>query len=482
MALKGCLRRIKPLEILTDEQLESIYAGTLVCLERTGVRIEHDKGLKLLSDNGCEVDAKNRRARIPSHLTEECIRKCPSNFYVRSRDAKHDLMMGGNTTYFASFPGMRIIDLDNWLPRTAKMQEQYDACKTLDALDYNHFQSYGPYFDIEGVPPCMLEPVSFASRLRHSTKITVSGYANDSELFNIKMAKAAGTEAFAWFAASPPLTIHGEAVEAAFRFVNSGFVIGLGSGGMYGGTAPATIAGSTITNNAELLAALVLVQLVKPGTRVVAVDFNFPLDMRTGTPAFGAVESALHNAIFNQIWRSLGIPTFGCAGGLSSAKPIDFQCGYEKAMSALINGLSGANMIQLHGGAYGELAWHPALAVLDDDIAGWIGRVLEGVEVADETLALDIIDEVGPIPGHYLNKPHTLKWWRKEQFVPKSADRLSYPEWLKKGKRDALALAKERLKEIMVTHDPTPMPEDRSKEIDEILQEAKKHYEKKGFI
>jgi len=149
---------------------------------------------------------------------------------------------------------------------------------------------------------------------------------------------------------------------------------------------------------------------------------------------------------------------------------------------ALTAALSGANIIQLHGGIYGEIAYHPVQSILDDDIAGMIGRFIEGVEVNDETLAIDLIEEVGPIPGFYLNKEHTRKWWKKEQFVPRTADRLTYPEWIRTGKKDCISYAKERMEEILTTHKPKPLTDSQEKEIEKILEEARKYYKKKGKL
>ena len=102
--------------------------------------------------------------------------------------------------------------------------------------------------------------------------------------------------------------------------------------------------------------------------------------------------------------------------------------------------------------------------------------------MTEETLALDLINEVGPIPGHYLNRDHTRRLWKKEQFIPKVADRTSYPEWIEKGKQDALELAKKRVKEILDTHVPMPLSKDQDKEIEKILEEAREYYKKKGLM
>jgi len=231
------------------------------------------------------------------------------------------------------------------------------------------------------------------------------------------------------------------------------------------------------------LAGLVLTQLIKPGTRIIVADFTFPQNMITGAPVFGAAGIGLHHAVFNQIWRKYGVPAWGSGGaGLSSSKKIDFQCAYEKSMLALMSAVSGANLISLHGCVHGEVSWSPVQAILDDDIAGWIGRILRNVEVTDETLALDLIHEVGPIPGFYLDKEHTRNWWKKEQFVPKAADRLSYPEWKNIGKKSCLDYAKKRMEEILATHKPMPLTSNQEEEIERILEEARSHYKKKGIM
>ena len=143
-------------------------------------------------------------------------------------------------------------------------------------------------------------------------------------------------------------------------------------------------------------------------------------------------------------------PTGNSTVGFINAKLPDFQSGYEKALGAIISALSGGNLLQLHGGVMGELSAHPVQAVLDEDIAGIVGKFISGVEVNEETIAFDLIKKVGPVPGHYLSTKHTRKWWKIAQFMPKSADRTSnYKEWESRGKKTTIDLAKERVTEIL---------------------------------
>ena len=482
--LKGFVRNIAPMEILSKEQIESLHAATLDVLWNTGIRIEHKKALSLLEENGCKVDHDHMRVKFPARLVEDCLRKCPGSFRVASRDSQYDLLIGANRTYMMTFPGMQALDKDNWEPRVATRKENYDGVTIIDALENVHSMSpYFPYFGFESVPSVMGIPECLAANLRNSTKISMCGYGNNCESYCINMAKASEQEIIGMCLAAPPLTYFSEAIESLFRYVESGLPILFGGGQVFGGTAPATIAGATVTNNAELIAPLVLAQIIRPGTRVIAAEFAFPQNMKNGAPDFGSIGISLHSAVFNQIWRKYEVPVADCNPGPSSSKMIDFQCGYEKTAALFTAALSGANIIQFHGGLYGELSWHPLQAILDDDVAGKIGRLIQGITVDDETKALDLIDQTGPVPGHYLNTKHTREWWKREQFIAKAADRMTYPEWLETGKKSCLDLSHQIMENILATHRVSrPLTPSQEEEVDKILQEARDYYRSSGLI
>jgi trimethylamine--corrinoid protein Co-methyltransferase len=480
MINKGFKRSFKPLEILTEEQVERINRGTLKILRDTGVTFNSEKALKMFSKNGCNVDFENKRVRFPTEVIEKCVRMCPAIFNCKARDPSNDLQIGGDTVYFTPFSGMQTVDLDTWEPRLPTRKEYYDFIKVLDALDNLHWLWGYPYFGFEGLPPVMRIPESVAGKIRNSTKFQLVANNKEADIFAINMAKAIGVEIMGVVAISPPLTYYEDQIESAFRCVEADFPILIASGCIYGSTAPATIAGATVTTNAELLAGIALIQLKKPGARVLVQDFTFPQNMRTGLPAFGDIGSSLHHAVFNQIWRKYDLPINNASIG--NSKLPDFQICYEKIIPCLIDALSGAHVTLLHGGVSAEITAHPVLAVLDDDVAGMIGRFIEGVELNDETLAIDLISDVGPIPGIFLNKEHTRKWWEKEQYITKAADRQSYDEWKRFGKKNALDYAKEIMEEIIATHRPDPLTENQEKDIEMILEDARKYYRKKGMM
>ena len=481
--LKGFTRRFKPIDLLTDEEMEAIHRGALYVLEKTGVRIEHDGALKLYSRGGCRVDYDQQRVKIPPGLAEACLRMCPSSYTIKARDPDRDLVVGGNTVHFMQGMGMRYVDLDSWETRPATADEHREAMIVADALDNLQLaDAVFFYMERQGIPPVMVMLENLASGLRHSSKAEHFGYQSDCEIFAIKMAQSLGVTLNCEVDTAFPLTIYGGAIEAALRYVEAGMPIMPCMGITMGAEGPVTNASAMVLAVAMVMAWVVLVQLFKPGAPLVIEHGLKPMDMQRGSPRYGSAGHALTTATMNQMLRRYRIPSCPSAGFTSLSKKIDYQCGYEKATGALVSALSGGNLLIFQGGSSVELLYHPVLAILDDDVAGWIGRFLEGVTVTDESMAIDLINQVGPIPGHYLSAAHTREWWRKEQFLPKAADLEAYPVWVRSGKRDALALAKERMDRILATHEPMPLTPAQDQAIEDILDEARGYYRNKQLI
>jgi trimethylamine--corrinoid protein Co-methyltransferase len=482
MSLEGFNRRFSPLDILSAEQIEAIHKGIIEVLWVTGMQVDHDRALKLFAQHDCKVDFEGRRVRIPPALVEECLRRAPSTFYAKAKDSSNSLMLGGDTVYFGAVPGGYTVDLDTWEPRIATRKENYDGVRVLEALPNLHlFTPYTPYFTFEGVPPCMGMIESLAARIRISTKCQCENSTNDSEIFTIQMAQAVGIDLLGFCVVSSPLTIWGYAAESAFRLAQAGFPIRTCSGSILGASSPVTIAGSLITGCAELIAVVVLTQLIKPGTHVLVKDMILPENMKTGAPIFGSVETVLHNAAFNEIFRNYGIPR-AMTYCVRSSKSPDYQSGYEKTTNALMAAITGANYTETHGSVSSEITHHPVQAILDDDLAGMIGRYIEGITVNSETMAVPVIEEVGPIPGHFLSTEHTRQWWRQEIYLPAVTDRLTYSEWMKTGKKQALDYAKEKMQEILATERPKPLTPSEEEDIERILEEARQYYKKRDLI
>jgi trimethylamine--corrinoid protein Co-methyltransferase len=481
---KGFKRNFEPIRILRENQVEQIHQASLNVLSEVGFKFESDKALKLLEENGCKVDFNSKIAKIPSNLVEECIRKTPSSFTLRARDPKLSISVGGNTIYFMNSAGARYTDIDTGEVSMPTLEQNNIGVLVSDALDsVNVFPSYTPYFEIEGVPPVMSCPVSCASRHRFSSKPSRGAQPTYTYIWETKIAQAVGAQLFGCVEGAAPLSLSEDAIEAAYVYLNAGFPIYIASGSIMGGSHPITIAGASVSHNAELLAIIVLLQCIKPGCGVIANNFVSSMNMATGDISFGTAAIALHQMAYNQIWHDLyKIPVNNTGSAFSNSKIVDYQLGAEKLPLAMCSALSGANMIVLHGGVTAELAYNPILAIIDDDVANTIGRIVESFDVNDSTIGLDTIMDVGVSPGTFLNTKQTRNFWKTENYATRVFDKLSYKEWVEGGKKTVLKKAKERYEEIISTHKPLPLTPEQDQAITDILNEATEFYKKKGLL
>jgi trimethylamine--corrinoid protein Co-methyltransferase len=187
----------------------------------------------------------------------------------------------------------------------------------------------------------------------------------------------------------------------------------------------------------------------------------------------GAVEVGIMAVGIAQVWRSYNIPT-GVFFPMTDSKLPDEQAAYEKYLQLLLCSLAGINYIMPCGGLENEGAQSIAQLVIDNEVCGMVGRILDGINVTEETLAIDLIKEVGPIPGNYLKKQHTRDWWKKERYLSKLSTREPYEKWLSSGAKDVVKRALEIGKEIIKTHKPPGLSKELNEKLDEILKIAEK--------
>ena len=480
---KGFKRNFEPIKILTDSQVDHLHSSTLQVLDEIGFKYESDKALKVLEKRGCRVDHETKTARIPPDIVEWAIRETPSSFMVRARDSEKSIRLGGNTVYFMNSAGARYADVDTGEVTMPTLEQNNEAVIVSDALDSIHcFPSYTPYFEIKGVPPVMSCPTSCAQRMRYSTKPSRGAQPTDSFIWETQLAQAVGAQLMGCVEGAAPLSLAEDPCNAAFYYLEAGFPIYIASGSLMGASHPITIAGATVSHNAELLAIIVLLQCIKPGSGVIANNAVFATNMHTGDLNFGTAANALHQMAYNQIWHDFyKIPINNTGSAFSNSKMIDYQTAAEKLPVAMCSALSGANLIVLHGGITGELAYNPILAVIDDDVAKTIGRIVEGFDISDDLIGLDIIKKVGT-GGTFLNTKQTRTLWQTEDYMPKVYDKTAYQEWVNTGKKTVIELARERMEEILATHKPDPLTDQQEKDVENILKEATGYYKKKGLI
>ncbi len=476
MGRRGVEPVIAPVEMLSADQAEQVHRATLRVLERTGVKMEHPEALKLLGRHGCTVDGESMLVKFPPELVEECLKLVPQRYTVTAALEEHALEFSTERLYFTHTSGMQSVDLETMEQKVPDKGEYIEAIRVLDALETIDMLGCYPYFGFEGTESKMEIPAGVALNLTYCGKHQAAACSNDSELFTFQMAEAAGQEVSATIGSSPPLTWGEKAIESAFRIAKAGYPLSTVDGAMMGGTGPATPIGSVVMSNAEQMAMIVLTQLLSPGHRMLIGHFSAPLNMRTGSPAFGQIGASISNTLFNQMWRRYRIPFSNGSPGYVNAKTIDYQAGYEKGIAGILSGLSGASLMLFHFGVSSEVSAHPLQAVLDDDVARMIARFLRGEEISEETIAEELINEVGPIPGHYLSRPHTMKWFRREQCIPKSADTLTYADWIEKGKKTARDYALERMQAILAAPEKIYLSSGQLADIEKILEDARRYY------
>lgn len=242
---------------------------------------------------------------------------------------------------------------------------------------------------------------------------------------------------------------------------------------MAGATGPATLTGLLTQQNAEVLSGIVISQLVNLGTPVMYGNVSSIMDIKTGIIALGAIEAGLINLAWAQMSRYYGIPCRGTAGNTDS-KISDVQSGYEKALGLLLVALGGTDFVfDAAGSVNSSLAFSYEQMVIDSEILGMVLRAIEGIEVSKGTLAVDLIGEAGP-GGHYLSKKHTLEWFRKEHFIPKISDRNPREKWENAGSKDLRVVARERVKDILDSHQPESLDDDVREELEKIVKEVQK--------
>jgi trimethylamine--corrinoid protein Co-methyltransferase len=481
MTLPGFIVR-NPIDVLEPADLARIQTAVLDVLEHTGMVFQHDEALSLFEEAGCNVDREQQRVRFPARLVERYLSSCPSSFTLEGRDPEPAIRLGHQHCYTSTFPGKNHLDLETMEIREPTEQELLDGWRVLDALDGCHSPGYGwgSMQPVEGFEEYHNSPSGYAYFYALVAEATgkagtqrMGGVAG-SHLWTMKIAETAEVTPLGSPAASPPLTYYKDATDIILDFAKAGHPIKPVSGLAAGASAPATLAGTLVQNCAEVTGAAVLAQIVRPGLGVIMQDYSQCLDMRTGAVIQGGIERGLLGAAWCQYWRAWGIPRTTIIS--SDSKLPDFQCAMEKTMSAMLHAMAGSNLVSFMGCVHDELSFSPVVAIMDEEAARMMGRVFAGITVDENTLAVDVIDEVGPIPGQFLETRHTRESWKAEQLLPRVVDRLPFQQWELVGKPDMLGHAKERYEELRAEHRPAPLSDEQRTEIDDLINQSLKHY------
>jgi trimethylamine--corrinoid protein Co-methyltransferase len=459
----------------------------MTLLQEVGVKIRHDGALDRLNKMGIDVDFKNQVARIREEYVKEAVRKTPSSFDYFGR--RERISVGDDVVSFADGGNpIKILDFDGAY-RTALMKDLSEFIRVYDYLDSVDF-IMGPFTPVADVREDLHHLYDFRVKLANTTKpFTHAHYTFGApealDLIEMASMISGGEDELrkrpsimGWENPLSPLGHIHEQVDAMLIFAEKGLPVLIAAAPQSGSTAPATLAGVLVQQNAENLSSIVMLQSVaESDRRAPAIYGTAPatFDQRYGTMVYGCPESALINVASSQMAKYYGLPCRGTAGTTESKLP-DMQAGYEAMMTLLMTAMGGCNIIvNAAGGALGPGIDAMSLekAVIDNELVSHVSKILSGIEVNEESLALGVTREVGP-EGHYLSHKHTLKHFTTEHPMPKISDRKPIDQWLKDGGKDARARAKEKAREILRTHHPEPLDRDLERRLDEFIARAAK--------
>jgi trimethylamine--corrinoid protein Co-methyltransferase len=470
-------------EILAEDQREDVFRAALDVLEHTGVDVYNQTALDILKAQGAVVEGV--RAWVPSHLVRRALASAPSSFKIHSREnnPQKDLVVGPDRVHYGPGPTCpNFIDPRSGERRPYVRKDATEVARVCDALPNIDFvESLGTISD---VIPELADVYEFAAMVANTGKPIVAwSYTLETcrDIHQIALAVAGGEKEFRRkpnyiFYAEPlsPLVSNREAADKLVYCAEHFIPLVYTPCPMCGGTAPATSAGILVTALCESLHGLVISQAIQPGVPFVMGGVISIMDMRHSVLAYGAPEMALQSAALTEISRHIGLPMWSTAG-CTDSKLLDEQAGIEGAISILFAGLSGANLVHDVGYTESGMTGSLQMATMGDEIIGYVKRLLRGIEVTPETLAAQVIGQVGP-GGHYLATDHTMEHFRKEFWFPRLLDRGRWQDWQAKGSFTLGDRVQHHLEEILNHHQAVPLQPDVQKQIDEILYRAEARF------
>lgn len=440
------------LRVLTEAQVLQIHEAALQALETIGLADAPQSGIDLMVGVGA-ILGDDGRLRFPRQVVEDALGKAARGITLAGRDPKHDLHLSGPKVHYGTAgAAVHIVDPVTNSYRESTAQDLYDAARITQALDNVHFFQR-PMVCRDVLDNLEMDKNSIYASVAGTSKHIGMSFSDPSHVapcMELIHMLAGGEDA--WRARPfisnsncfvvPPMKFATESCETMELCIKAGMPVLLLSAGMAGATAPSTIAGAVTQATAECLAGVVYVNALKPGHPAVFGTWPFGLDLRTGAMCLGSGEQALLSSACAQMHQYYGLPG-GAAGGASDSKMPDMQAGWEQMCSNVMAGLSGLNMVYEAAGMHASLlGFCLESLILSDDLIGQAMRCVRGIEVNDDTLALDQMAEVclgGN--GHYLGTDKTLELMQTDFVYPTLGNRMSPKEWEENEKPDLMAAA-----------------------------------------
>ena len=458
--------RLKYLEPLYKDEIEIIDSAAIELLSRVGIKIDAESARKLFKDYGCEIEINTNFVKIPEELIRENLKKIPNSFKLYGADGSFNFEVDTKSTKFATIgtpvkiydpsqkkgirrtvledtiQQIRIVDslenilcshIDVW-PNDIKVTALHAHC--IYQWYKNSKKPYGLGCLGKLASQDMMDMTSVIVGGEKELKLNprLVGFMNPTSPLHLPQLMTNGYEIFAKY--NQPTIIASEA--------------------MAGSTAPVTLAGLLVQIVAETIGGAILGQLYNPGSPIFFGTVSNTTDMRSGNSAIGAIETGLITAGMAQMARFYDIPSRG-PGAVTDSKVLDIQNGFERLQTLMFAVQAGINYITCAGTYEATLVEALELLVIDDELASICLRAMEGIEVNEDTIGLDVIRKIALSPKKgttYLSEKHTRKFMKKELFIPKLIDRNRRTTWRKKGSKDIIERARDRINELLQNYVP----------------------------
>ncbi len=479
-AIKSITNPKLKLKILTQQEVKRLHDATLHIIENVGVRFPSQRALDIWAAHGANVDRESMIVRAKAELIEAALKKAPPVYPLAARDPGQDLFLDGNHVYVGTDGcGVEIIDIHTGQRRISSLKDVGEIARVADATEEVAFHWVALSAQDKPAETRGLHEVR--AIWENSTK-----HVQTESIYNEREARAAVEMAALLVGgvdklrerpvlslmqcSAPPLGHDGGSLDAALVAAEYGLPTGFMTMSACMTTGPATLAGTLAVGNAEVIAATALLQLAYPGAPVFYAAAQTASDPRSGAYTGGGPEDFLFGAATNVLSDFYNIP-LSMGSFATGAKEPNWQAGIENSLSTFMASIVMSDMLLGVGFLHGSRIWSYAEMMMDAEIFSIIHKVMQGIVVDDETLALEAIAAVGP-GGNFLTQKHTRRHMR-DLFLPQFMDRRPYNEWEARSD-NARDWALDKARKVLAEHQPDPLDPQVSAEMAKIIASLEK--------
>lgn len=467
-------------QVLSENQKEKLYNGMVRTLQYTGANVHHEGARELFEKAGCKIDGV--RVYFPPEVILNALSTVPpvTEVFPWNGDESKKISIEKDRSYFGPGPTpVNFIDPETMERRPYLRKDASTVARVCDALpNMGYVQSLGSISDVTNG---LADVYEFADMVRNTTTPIMSwsfSRGGCRDIHRIAIAMAGGEEEFKQrpnyiFYGEPisPLVSDYHAIDKCMYCAENRIPQVYSPCAIGGGTVPATHAGQLVVALSESMVGVIASQLISPGTSIIIGGVQSILDMRYSIYSYGAPELSLLSAAHTELVHYCGLPMYS-QSGCTDTKKMDMQSAMEAALSINSAMMSGANFVHDNGYTESGLTGDIFQTVMDDELIAMARIVESGIEVNEETMAVDVINNVGP-GGHYLYEDHTMKWFRKH-WQPTLMDRNSYESWQESGEKTMKDRVIEKTRDLIKNYEgpKNSVPEKANQQIEKILEEA----------